>query len=398
LSHLALALLVSLTPGLGLNLRVLYPWELWMLLGFAATAALIVSQARRRHPEARTIGLGALCLIGACVYDIVADWLVLPRARIIHYGFAAFVISMAISLANRFTRVYGEVDALNRSLEQRVAQRTAQLAETNDLLQQQKERAELHETEALASKAEAEEASRAKSQFLANMSHELRTPLNAVIGYSEMLQEEAREVGQDSFVPDLVKIHGSAKHLLALINDILDLSKVEAGKMELFPETFPVAELIQDVVMTVQPLVDKNSNRLEVRCGPDLGEMHNDATRARQILFNLLSNACKFTREGTITLGVSREPESVVFTVADTGIGMTPEQLARLFQAFSQAEASTSRRFGGTGLGLVISRRFAQLMGGDVTVASTFGAGTTFTARLPAAVPDARDPKTAAEA
>jgi signal transduction histidine kinase len=391
LSHIVIALLVALTPGLGLNLRALYPWELWMLPGLAAAAALIVGQWRRIHPEARTIGIGAFGLIVACFCDLGTDWLVLSRPRIVSYGFATLVISMAMSLANRFTRVYGDLDALNRSLEQRVAERTEQLGEANQLLQEQMARAEQHEAEALASKAVAEEASRAKSQFLANMSHELRTPLNAVIGYSEMLQEEAREVGQEGLVPDLVKIHGSARHLLALINDILDLSKVEAGKMELFPETFPVQGLVQDVATTLQPLVEKNANRLLVRASGDLGSMHNDATRTRQILFNLLSNACKFTQSGTVTLDVQRTGDAVIFAVSDTGIGMTPDQLARLFQAFSQAEASTARRFGGTGLGLVISRRFAQLMGGDITVTSTPGQGTTFTAHLPASIPDPRE-------
>ena len=238
----------------------------------------------------------------------------------------------------------------------------------------------------------AEEANRAKSAFLANMSHELRTPLNAIIGYSEMLQEEAADLGQEGLTPDLQKIQAAGKHLLALINDILDLSKIEAGRMDLFLETFDVALMIQDAAMTIQPLVEKNSNTLAIHCADDLGTMRADLTKVRQSLFNLLSNACKFTAQGTITLAVSRETvdEAVwlTFRVADTGIGMTPEQMGKLFQAFVQADASTTRQYGGTGLGLTITQRFCQMMGGDITVESALGQGSTFTIRLPAAVTD----------
>jgi signal transduction histidine kinase/CheY-like chemotaxis protein len=236
----------------------------------------------------------------------------------------------------------------------------------------------------------AEQANRTKSAFLANMSHELRTPLNAIIGYSEMLEEEAADVGQDSFVPDLRKIHAAGKHLLALINDILDLSKIESGKMELFLETFELPALINDVRSTILPLVERNANVLHVSYPTDLGAMHADVTRVRQVLFNLLSNASKFTEKGTISLDVESEGGPgdgwVVFKVTDTGIGLTPEQLGRLFQAFTQADASTSRKYGGTGLGLVISRRFCQMMGGDVTVSSEYGRGSVFTVRLPRAM------------
>ena len=242
-------------------------------------------------------------------------------------------------------------------------------------------------------RARAEEASRAKSQFLANMSHELRTPLNAIIGYSEMLEEQAQDLAQPTLVPDLERIRGSGRHLLALIDEILDLSKVEAGKVTLLPETFAVKALVDGVVTMVRPLVEKNGNVLEVRCAEGLPDTYNDPTRVRQILFNLLSNACKFTRAGTITLDVRRDgaPGMLRFEVRDTGIGMTPEQLGRIFQAFSQAEATTSRKFGGTGLGLVISLRFAQLMGGTITVESAAGEGTTFTAIVPASIRDPRD-------
>jgi PAS domain S-box-containing protein len=239
-------------------------------------------------------------------------------------------------------------------------------------------------TELLRARSDAEAANSAKSQFLASMSHELRTPLNAILGYSEMLQEDAADRGESASVPDLQKIHSAGKHLLALINDVLDLSKIEAGKMQLYLETFEVAPLVEQVASTVRPLVEKNANRLAVRCAVDLGTMHSDATRIRQVLLNLLSNASKFTDHGLIALDVERAGHEVMFRVRDTGIGMTAEQLGRLFETFSQAEASTAAKYGGTGLGLAISRRFCQLMGGDVDVASEVGTGSTFTVRLPA--------------
>ena len=236
----------------------------------------------------------------------------------------------------------------------------------------------------------AEAANQAKSQFLANMSHELRTPLNAIIGYSEMLQEEAGELGEESFVPDLQKIHSAGRHLLTVINDILDLSKIEAGKMELFLETFDVASMIQDVVTTIQPLVEKNANTLVVHCSEDLGAMYSDVTRIRQCLFNLLSNACKFTKNGALALHVTRGTEDgsdwIDFRVRDAGIGMTPEQMDRLFQAFSQADTSTTRKYGGTGLGLAITKKLSQILGGSLGVESEVGRGSTFTFRVPAEV------------
>jgi PAS domain S-box-containing protein len=236
----------------------------------------------------------------------------------------------------------------------------------------------------------AEEANRAKSTFLANMSHELRTPLNAIIGYSEMLLEETTDQGQSAMLPDLEKIRTAGKHLLTLINAILDLSKIEAGKIELVLETFGVSGLIAEIVTTIKPLLERNGNTLEVH-GADTGDlMHADPVRVRQCLLNLLSNACKFTEQGTITLQVRRVTESggdwLIFRVTDTGIGMTPEQQSRLFQDFSQADASTTRKYGGTGLGLAISQRFCHTMGGDIMVESSPGQGSTFTLLLPAEV------------
>jgi len=244
---------------------------------------------------------------------------------------------------------------------------------------------------------ELEIASQHKSHFVANMSHELRTPLNAIIGYSEMLEEEAQDVGQESFLPDLKNIRVAGKHLLGLINEILDLSKIEAGKMELFLESFDVPTLVRDVVATVQPLVETNANTLQVECDAGLGTMTADLTKVRQSLFNLLSNACKFTEHGTITLEVRQETLNdnpwLSFCVRDTGIGMTQEQIGKLFQAFSQADASTTRQYGGTGLGLAISRQFCQMMGGDITVESAFGKGSSFIIKLPAEVIDGDVPR-----
>ena len=236
----------------------------------------------------------------------------------------------------------------------------------------------------------AEAANRTKSLFLANMSHELRTPLNAILGYSEMLKEEAVEQNKLEFLPDLQKIYLAGKHLLSLINDILDLSKIEAGKMELFLETFSVPLLIEEVVETIRPLVKSNANTLHIQCADDLGMMCADLTKVRQSLLNLLSNAAKFTKEGILVLEVSRETlearEWIRFHVSDTGIGMSAEQITGLFQVFSQADASTTRKFGGTGLGLALTRRFCQMMGGDVAVRSVQGESSTFTIKIPAVV------------
>jgi signal transduction histidine kinase len=229
------------------------------------------------------------------------------------------------------------------------------------------------------------EASQHKSQFLANMSHELRTPLNAIIGVSEMLREDAEAAKQD--LEPLDRVLGAGRHLLALINDILDLSKIEAGRMELQLETFPLAPLIDDVVKTIEPLAAKNANKVSANCNGAIGTLHGDQMRLRQALLNLMSNANKFTERGSIAINARQGQEDgrdyVNIAVADTGIGMTPEQMDKLFQEFSQASSGTAAKYGGTGLGLAISKRFCQMMGGDITVESEPGRGSTFTIRLP---------------
>jgi signal transduction histidine kinase len=233
-----------------------------------------------------------------------------------------------------------------------------------------------------------EVASQHKSQFLANMSHELRTPLNAIIGVSEMLREDAEALKQDT--EPLDRVLGAGRHLLALINDILDLSKIEAGRMELNVETFALAPLIDGVVRTIEPLAAKSDNHVQVHCDDTIGTMHADQMRLRQALLNLMSNANKFTEKGTVTIDARQERENgrdwITLSVADTGIGMTQEQMGKLFQEFSQASSKTASKYGGTGLGLVISRKFCQMMGGDITVASEPGKGSVFTVRLPGGV------------
>jgi len=273
-------------------------------------------------------------------------------------------------LGAAINEMVGQLQENIRDLDARIHERTRQL---------------------LASERKAHEASRAKTAFLANMSHELRTPLNAIIGYSEMLEEEAEDQGVEEFIADLNKIQTAGRHLLELIDDVLDLSKVEAGKMALFIETFEVASLVNDVRTTLAPAAERNGNQLRVHCPEGTGSMESDPTRVRQVLINLLSNACKFTEGGVVSLDVSRRSanghEWVEFRVTDTGIGMTGDQLRKVFDTFTQADASTTRLYGGTGLGLALSRRLCRLLGGDIEARSRPGEGSVFVARLPACTP-----------
>ena len=237
---------------------------------------------------------------------------------------------------------------------------------------------------------QAQNASKAKSDFLANMSHELRTPLNAILGYSEMLMEEAEDDGLETYAADLAKIQSSGEHLLTLINDILDLSKIEAGKMELHIEEFEFEKHLNQIEATAKPLVEKNGNKFILENNVSVKNLRNDQTKLRQILFNMLSNAAKFTKEGTVTLSIRAIEKDIKFAVTDTGIGMNEEQLGKVFDEFTQAEASTAKDYGGTGLGLPISKKMTELMGGKMEVESEEGKGTTFSITIPLGIEEVK--------
>lgn len=290
------------------------------------------------------------------------------------------------SLIDGFNAMLSDIQQRDTALRSANEQLHARTHELEEEVSQRKQA----QQELLKAKQVAEEASRAKSIFLANMSHELRTPLNAIIGYSEMLEEEARDSKDSENAKDLQKIQFAGKHLLSLINDVLDLSKIEAGKMPLHLETFEVRHLITDMITTLRPAVEKNRNTLQVHFSDEINMMHADVTKVRQILFNLLSNACKFTDHGSILVSVDRRLEDtrewIRFEISDTGIGIGAKQKENLFKEFAQADASISRKYGGTGLGLAISYKFVQLMKGRIAVVSKLGQGATFTVELPAYV------------
>ena len=288
------------------------------------------------------------------------------------------------ALAESFNTMTGQL----RAAHDRLTETNRELERKNAAIEQQRRWLVQATEEAQEARGAAEQANRAKSSFLANMSHELRTPLNAIIGYTEMLIEDATEIGFQGAQQDLTKVRGAATHLLALINDVLDLSKIEAGRMTVLFEDVDGPAMVEDIASTVQPLVDANHNQLIVRLDASFGMIYTDVTKVRQSLLNLLSNACKFTEHGTVTLDAVIERRSdvrwVVFSVSDTGIGMTSEQVSRLFREFTQADASTTRKYGGTGLGLAISRTFCRMIGGDISVQSKPGQGTTFRIQIPA--------------
>ena len=335
-----------------------------LLIGFVATGLLlsgIYFLSRRISQPIATITEAAIQLQNGQLNQSI------PVASLDEIGFLAQVFN---HMAYQLKESFAALERSNQELESRVNDRTAELVEAKET---------------------AESAARTKNVFLANMSHELRTPLNSIIGYSEMLEEDAESIGEDSFVPDLRKIQGSSKHLLNLIDSILDLSKIEAGRMELQLEPVNIAALAQDVLATIHPVAEAKFNNVVFNNVSTVGAIESDSGKLRQCLLNLLSNANKFTDQGQLTLTIntiSYQSENYLeITVTDTGIGMEQDQLEKIFKAFIQADTSSTRRYGGTGLGLTITREFVRMLGGTITAESELGKGSTFTILLPQIVP-----------
>lgn len=366
----------------------------------------LILQSDMRQWSMRARRYATICLVFALVSVFLAFLVSSKLQKVISGPIMHLEDTMKIVSANknyevRAVKSYSDeigslIDGFNAMLSD-IQQRDGALRGANDELQtrtleleEEVSQRKQAQEELLKAKHVAEEASRAKSTFLANMSHELRTPLNAIIGYSEMLEEEARDTQDPDHIGDLQKIQFAGKHLLSLINDVLDLSKIEAGKMPLHLEIFDIKLVIDDIINTLQPAIEKNKNTLRVRMADEISTMRADVTKVRQILFNLLSNACKFTDHGTIGLDVDRKLEDgqdwIRFQVSDTGIGIAAKQRVNLFKEFAQADTSIARKYGGTGLGLAISYKFVQLMKGRIGVESELGRGATFIAELPAHV------------
>ncbi|RKZ49241.1 MAG: hypothetical protein DRQ48_02855 [Gammaproteobacteria bacterium] len=362
----------------------------WMLLSIQdeKRALAFLNQQKKR---AITI-LGSVFIVSIFAVWLLLVWVTRPLSNLSQAVEEVGKGNMDIRIKRQSEDEIGDLAASFANMVQQLSSREAALRELNENLETRVEERtiELKSLQLGLERARdaADEANQAKSAFLANMSHELRTPMNAILGYSEMLMEEAEDIEQEEFIPDLKKIHQSGTHLLSLINDVLDLSKIESGKMETFAEEIDLDVLIDEVSATAHPLLEKNKNSLAIKRGKNIGMAYQDITKLRQTLFNLLSNAAKFTHEGTITLRVTRSEQDGIgwlsFAVSDTGIGIAEDKVENIFEEFAQADNSTTRDYGGTGLGLAISRRFCELLGGDLSIHSKLGEGSTFTIRIPA--------------